>query len=163
MNKNNKKIIGIYVVLITFAILIDRISKMLIEKITESHLPIQLIKNWVLNLNITYVRNKGFIFGIFSNYNNSAITYIISSISLIAILLLFIYLFKTWEQKLPQNVFICLVIGGALGNIWDRITKGYVIDFIDFYIKDYHWPTFNFADSFITVGTIALLIYILKE
>ena len=53
---------------------------------------------------------------------------------------------------------MALILGGALGNVWDRITLGYVIDFIDFYYNSWHWPAFNVADSAITVGAVMLVI-----
>ncbi len=63
---------------------------------------------------------------------------------------------QTW-----QAVALALVLGGAIGNLWDRLAYGYVIDFLDFYWGSYHWPAFNVADSAITVGAIMLMIDLL--
>jgi signal peptidase II len=68
-----------------------------------------------------------------------------------------------WLRQLQRNqhwlaAALALVLGGALGNVWDRITLGYVVDFVDFYYGDWHWPAFNVADSAITVGAIMLLL-----
>jgi signal peptidase II len=53
-------------------------------------------------------------------------------------------------------IALALILGGALGNVWDRITLGYVIDFLDFYVDQWHWPAFNVADAAITVGAVML-------
>ncbi len=66
-----------------------------------------------------------------------------------------------WLKRLPASerwmaVALALILGGALGNVWDRIMLGYVIDFLDFYVNQWHWPAFNVADSAITVGAVML-------
>lgn len=73
-----------------------------------------------------------------------------------------------WLYRLPRNRIwsafaLSLILGGAIGNLIDRITRGYVIDFLDFHIKQYHWYVFNLADAFITVATVILIIDILKH
>jgi len=64
-------------------------------------------------------------------------------------------------RKHPQQTLLCaalsLILGGALGNLWDRLVIGQVVDFLDFYVNDYHWPAFNVADSAITVGAVLLV------
>ena len=66
-----------------------------------------------------------------------------------------------WLKRLPSGdrwmaIALALILGGALGNVWDRMTLGYVIDFLDFYVDQWHWPAFNVADSAITVGAVML-------
>ncbi len=68
-----------------------------------------------------------------------------------------------WMKRLKQNeqrlaVALSLVLGGAVGNAWDRLVHGYVVDFIDIYYGDWHWPAFNVADSAITVGAVLLIL-----
>jgi signal peptidase II len=68
-----------------------------------------------------------------------------------------------WLRRLPRDkvwlaVALALVLGGALGNVWDRLTLGYVIDFLDLYYRGWHWPAFNLADSAIFVGAAMLII-----
>jgi signal peptidase II len=68
-----------------------------------------------------------------------------------------------WLRQLQRGqlwlaVALALVLGGALGNVWDRVTLGYVVDFVDIYYGDWHWPAFNIADSAITVGAVLLLL-----
>ena len=72
--------------------------------------------------------------------------------------LLIIYLIRRHHRQKVFSVGLSLILGGALGNLWDRIVLGHVVDFLDFYIQAYHWPAFNVADSAITCGA-ALLIW----
>jgi len=102
--------------------------------------------------NLTHLRNRGGAFGIFSSQKDDRSYWFFIIFSLIAIgavLLLFMRL--RGEEKIP-SVALSLVMGGALGNLIDRLRYGEVIDFLDFYISSYHWPAFNIADSSITIG-----------
>ena len=72
--------------------------------------------------------------------------------------LLIIYLIRRYHRQKVFSIGLSLILGGALGNLWDRIVLGHVVDFLDFYIQTYHWPAFNVADSAITCGA-ALLIW----
>lgn len=68
-----------------------------------------------------------------------------------------------WLKRLPSSdrwmgIALALILGGALGNVWDRMTLGYVIDFLDFYVDQWHWPAFNVADSAITIGAVMLAV-----
>ncbi len=102
-------------------------------------------------LSIVHVENKGAAFGILTNLSNN----IFIIISIVAITVIIFYL-----SKIPKGLelfSLSLVLGGAIGNLINRINTGKVIDFIDFYVKDWHWPAFNVADSALTIG-IALFI-----
>ena len=141
------------ILLFLFLISIDQtikifISKMMIEQnFTE--------KNVFSFLNIVFVRNTGISFGLFSDggmFNR----YFFSIFSILVGIVLFIISFLS-EKKL---IFYALTIisAGAFGNAIDRIYFGGVIDFIDIFVYNYHWPAFNFADIFITVGVLILLL-----
>ena len=141
------------ILLFLFLISIDQtikifISKMMIEQnFTE--------KNVFSFLNIVFVRNTGISFGLFSDggiFNR----YFFSIFSILVGGALFIISFLS-EKKL---IFYALTIisAGAFGNAIDRIYFGGVIDFIDIFVYNYHWPAFNFADIFITVGVLILLL-----
>ena len=109
---------------------------------------------------ISHIRNTGAIWGILSNHPNIAVSKVITALSIIALVVM-IYFFLKIEPKCKlELISISFIIGGAVGNIADRILKGYVIDFFDFYVKNLHWPTFNVADLFITIGVILLAISI---
>jgi signal peptidase II len=108
-------------------------------------------------LRIVHIENKGAAFGIFSTIGNSV--FII--VSIVAILLIVIYLFSL---KRPIEVFsLSLILGGAIGNLIDRVMIGRVIDFIDVFVGEWHWPAFNVADSALTVGIVLFLISSLKK
>ena len=97
--------------------------------------------------NLTYVRNTGAAWGILSGQN-------IGLILLSVIMLLFIIFFRRsfMSDTLVHRIALGMMIGGILGNLLDRLRFGWVTDFLDFYIKDYHWPVFNVADICICVG-----------
>lgn len=103
---------------------------------------------------LTYVENTGAAFGLGQNQN---CFFIIISL---AILALIFFLRYHWEKSEPQNmnlkIGLALVIGGALGNLYDRIKFGSVVDFFDFFVGSYHWPAFNIADSAICVGVFLI-------
>ena len=104
-------------------------------------------------LNLVLVQNKGISFGLFSRYE---IGWLISILTIGIVVVLFI-----WMRKLERAILalpFSLIIGGAIGNLIDRLNRGFVVDFIDFHFFGWHWPAFNIADSAITVGVIFLLI-----
>jgi signal peptidase II len=106
------------------------------------------------NLILTY--NAGAAFSFLSDASGWQ-RWFLSSIALIASIVIIFLLRKYTDNKL-FCLALSLVLGGALGNLWDRITLGHVVDFLDFYIGSYHWPAFNVADSAIFIGAV-LLIY----
>ncbi len=133
----------------------------------------QLSKWWILNVimvpantipvtqffNLVLVHNRGASFGIFSDAPGWA------SIALIvfAIIISIVLAIWMWQaQETLLSVALGLVIGGAIGNVIDRIRFGAVVDFLDFYAGGWHWPAFNVADSAITLGVILLILDSLK-
>lgn len=109
------------------------------------------------NLTLDYNRGAAFsflsAFGSWPRWFFIIMTLIISSV-------VFIWLLKTNKNNHWQKISLALILGGAIGNLWDRLTLGYVIDFLDLFFKQWHWPIFNVADSAITVG-VFILLYIL--
>ena len=136
--------------LICFILLIDQISKILIHAKINLYESIQVIPHL---LDFTYIRNEGIAFGI--NFAGSKVIFIVFPI------LITFYLFSLLKDKEFDKPFyqisLLLIIGGAIGNIIDRIFRGYVIDFIDFHINNVHWYVFNLADSSVTIGLLFLL------
>ncbi len=110
--------------------------------------------------NLTHVRNRGAIFGFFSHSDSRILYIFLTLVSVAALGLVIYYFFKTPVSERLMKISLSLILAGALGNLIDRLFRGHVIDFLDFYVKDWHWPSFNVADSCITVGAF-LLIYIL--
>ncbi|MDR2464103.1 MAG: signal peptidase II [Holosporales bacterium] len=142
-------------------VLVDQLTKSLIVYRVGLSKVIPVIPH----LNVVHIRNKGISFGIMNSSNVWQQAAILS----IAILLCGCLVYQLFQSK--QKVFsLCVgaILGGAIGNIIDRIVHGAVIDFIDFYIKeayflnlhiiDWHWPAFNVADSAVVVGVIGLVV-----
>ncbi len=134
-------------------IIFDQISKALIISNFELYESIQIIPL----LNITFVVNYGFAFGLF---NNPSLNQIIVSVIIFSIIIYFLYLLIQTQDYIFRFSLV-LILSGAFGNFIDRVFRGYVIDFIDIYILNYHWPAFNLADSSITVGFIVMMFNIL--
>jgi len=132
---------------------IDQISKAIISTYLSLNESVVVIKNFFY---IKYINNTGASFGILKD---AKLFLIILSIVAIIIILRYMNSFK--KTKLNMIGFSC-VLGGILGNLSDRILFGYVKDFFDFYIFGYDYPVFNFADIFIVVGVILLVISILR-
>ncbi|MBU0615447.1 MAG: signal peptidase II [Nanoarchaeota archaeon] len=130
-------------------VLIDQIAKFFVAKM-QLFQSIPLIPNI---LHFTYTQNTGAGFGIFRGFNTGLIW-----VSLIIIGTILYNMDKVPDKQLPRLGF-GFVLGGAIGNLIDRISFSYVIDFIDFRI----WPTFNLADSFITIGAVLLIIHYWKR
>ena len=129
---------------------IDSLSKHLIINKIPLGISNEVINNFFY---ITHINNKG---AAFSILNGKTIFLIV--ISIIVIIILLNYIRKNNIKDKLSIISISLVIGGSLGNLFDRITKGYVVDFLDFHIFGYNFPIFNIADTFITVGVFLLFI-----
>ena len=144
---NKKKIYLFIFILVLFTI--DRISKILILKNSLSEIYINSF------LNFSLVWNSGIGFGILQLEPN--IFYLLISIVITAINLILIYWMLTSSNYL-ESIFISIILGGALGNLFDRYYYSSVPDFIDLHYESFHWFTFNIADIFITIGIIGLII-----
>ena len=137
---------------ITFLVLLDQCMKIFISKIMLEHSfeDMQLLSF----LNIVFVRNTGVSFGMFSEWGILG-RYFFSVFSIVVGC--FLILLAVFSDKKVFRISLGLISSGALGNAIDRVYFGGVIDFIDFFIYNHHWPAFNFADIFITLGVILLL------
>jgi len=135
--------------------IIDQISKILVIKYIDINNSIELIKNFFY---LTYTHNTGAAFSILMGKRIFLI--LIAVVILIAI---FNYLRKNKIESKVEKIAFSLVIGGSIGNLLDRIVRGYVIDFLDFKIFGYNFPIFNLADTFIVIGVFLLLIITLTR
>ncbi len=143
-------------IFITLIIIIfDVISKIFISNILILNKSITIIPNFFY---LTYTHNYG---GAWSIFDNS--TLFITIVSFLIIVGIIYYLFKNKINKKIEIVGYSLLLGGAIGNLIDRIVYGYVIDFLDFYIFKYDFPIFNVADIGIVVGIILLLVSMILE
>ncbi len=143
-----KSIMSFFIV--CFIVLIDQISKIFIHQNMDLYQSVTIIPSL---LDFTYIRNEGIAFGI--NFEGSRIFFIVFPI---VITFYLISLLRDKEfQSSSSQISLLLIIGGAIGNITDRIFRGYVVDFIDFHINGVHWYVFNIADSSVTIGLLFLL------
>ena len=133
---------------------IDQISKLLVVNLLTKTDSITIIKNFFY---LTYINNDGAAFSILVGKRIFLIL-----IAVLAIVMLIRYIKKNNIQNKLELVSISLIIGGSLGNLMDRVVRGYVIDFLDFKIFNYNFPIFNLADVCITLGVILLSIHYFK-
>ena len=151
MKKKIFKKENIYFLFFIFIIFfLDRYSKNLILNLLENE-KYFFINNY-LNLNLVF--NTGIGFGLFSL--DAGIYYNMLSMLIFLIILVLVYLM--FQSKTSEKIFFSFIIGGAIGNLYDRIIYKAVPDFIDFHIKDFHWFTFNIADIFISLGIIFMIL-----
>ena len=127
---------------------LDQIIKYIVVSSIDYNYEIEVVKNFFY---LTNIRNRGAAWGILQNYR---IFFIVITTVIVFVMLHFM----VKEKSNYIRVMYAFIIGGAIGNFVDRLFRGYVIDFLDFYIGPYHFPTFNVADIFITLGSI-LLVY----
>ena len=152
MNSEKIKKIIISILLLLFVVILDRLTKIIILNIAEESGKVDIYINSFLNLYLVW--NKGIGFGLLSFDQKNiydGVTFIILLINLAIIYLIFI-------EKGVKAFFLLIILGGSLGNLFDRIYYSAVPDFIDINYKGYHWFIFNVADIFITLGIICLIL-----
>ncbi len=132
--------------------ILDQLSKYLVLNYVLG--TYNYIKVWPF-FNVVNAWNTGVSFSMFSS-NGNAGTIVLSIVALLIIAMMLWWLKN--EKSLPTKIALGMIIGGALGNVIDRLRFGAVFDFLDFYIIDYHWPAFNLADSMICIGAAIILI-----
>jgi signal peptidase II len=138
---------------------LDQLTKIIVDRTMPLHESIPVIDGL---FSLTYVRNTGAAFGIFAGSHEAFRLPFLILISVIAIGFIFVMLKRLHEQEIGLTTALAFILGGAIGNLIDRVLHGEVIDFLDFYWSNYHWPAFNLADSFITVG-VAITLYFLMR
>lgn len=150
-----------YFVMIAILLIADQWSKALIARNIILHSSKEVIPGF---FQIVHIRNKGAIFGFFSQSGNRYVYLLLTLASMAALGLVVYYFFKAPPEERWLKISLSLIMAGALGNFIDRVFKGYVIDFLDFSVKGWHWPSFNLADSCISIGAILLIfIFLFKR
>jgi len=139
-------------------IVVDQYTKFMITL----HIPLSYSINVVEGFfNLTHVRNSGVAFGIFSEQNSQLKPYLLIFVSIIAIIAILVIFHQTGKEKRMVQGGLVLVFSGAIGNLIDRILHKEVIDFIDIFFNNRHWPAFNLADACITIGVMLLAVDLL--
>jgi len=134
--------------------LADRLSKWWVQ----ANLPLGTVKPVIPGLfNLVHTENRGLAFGLFSSAVNGWRDLLVTGVGLGVLVLILAVLWKSTPGDRCTQTALALVLGGALGNLWDRLQQGAVTDFLDFYLGRWHWPAFNVADSAISVGALLLL------
>lgn len=134
-------------------IVLDQVSKQWVMHSFELYESINLMPN----LNFTYIHNYGAAFSFLSDSGGWQ-RWFFTGIALAVSVVLVIWLRRNPANLWRQNLAFALILAGAVGNVIDRIVFGYVIDFVDVYAGNWHWPAFNVADMAITVGAILMLL-----
>jgi signal peptidase II len=134
------------------AVVLDQTSKLAIDNAMQLYESIPLIPYF----NLTYVHNTGAAFSFLSDAGGWQ-RWLFAALAIIISGVLAVWLARLQKHETLLAVALSLVLGGAIGNLIDRVAYGYVIDFLDVYYQDWHWPAFNIADSAITLGVILML------
>ena len=139
-------------------VLLDRWTKRLAATRIAMYEHIQVIPGF---FRLTHTENTGAAFSLFADSPAHWKTAMLIGFSVVAMLVVSVLLWRQSHAVNITGVALSLILGGAVGNLWDRVASGKVVDFLLFYVKQYQWPVFNLADSAIVVGASLLVIEIL--
>lgn len=139
----------LYVAIAALVVVLDQASKRIVLEAFRDRGPMDLIDG-VLRIRLT--TNTGAVMGILSGSR-----VLLISVTIVSIAALIVFAYRMRYAPLPRRIFLGLILGGAFGNLIDRISTGEVVDFIDMGIGSYRWPTYNVADIAVTVGAVALI------
>ena len=156
MTKNSAR--AIHFVLALVVVLLDRWTKRAVAARIPMYSHIQIIPGF---FRLTHTENTGAAFSRFADSPSHWKTALLIAFSLVAMVIVSALLWKQARALTTTGVALSLILGGALGNLWDRAASGRVVDFLLFYISQYQWPVFNLADSAIVVGAALLVFEIL--
>ncbi len=137
---------------------LDQLTKWWVIRYLDVHETIEVIPGF---FDLVHIRNRGMAFGLLNGPHADVRFWFIFAASLIAVIILLVWFFKLKSQDTVTTLGLALILGGAIGNLIDRIRYREVVDFLDVYFRAYHWPAFNVADAAITVGTFLLAVTLL--
>ena len=139
----------------SITILLDQVTKYLVMKKMVLGQSIPILDGF---FNLTYVMNPGAAFGILASASENFRVPFFLGVSCLAIVAVLVFYFKGARDNLILQIGLSLVLGGAIGNLIDRVRFHEVVDFIEVYYKRFHWPAFNIADSAISIGVCFLIL-----
>jgi signal peptidase II len=146
--------------LIAFAVLLlDRITKWAIAQTISLEDAVNIIPGF---FRLTHLENTGAAFSLFADSPSPFRTTLLIAFSVAALAVVSVLLWKDRSVFHSGTLALFLILGGAVGNLWDRVSDGKVTDFLDFYIGAHHWPPFNVADSAIVVGALLLFLRMIR-
>ncbi|MCX7089223.1 MAG: signal peptidase II [Methylococcales bacterium] len=134
-------------------LILDQASKLVVAEVMQLYQSIPLLPMF----NLLYVHNNGAAFSFLSEAGGWQ-RWFFAAMALIISVVLTVWLSRLQKTETLLAAALSLVLGGAIGNLYDRLAYGYVIDFLDVYYQNWHWPAFNIADSAITLGVALLLL-----
>lgn len=147
-----------WLILSAVVIIADQVTKTLAVKLLFGSPPVVLIPGF---FDFSLVYNTGAAFGLLNDAEGwQNIFFIIVAVSVSFFVLISLYRLK--ESEMQTAIAFALILGGAIGNIIDRIRQGYVVDFVHWFYGDWHWPTFNIADAAISIGAVLLVLDVLS-
>ena len=138
-----------------FVVGLDQASKLAVLKSLKVYESVPVIKGFY---NMVHVRNRGMAFGFLNRPDMNFGFWLLVSATILAIVLLLFWFYTMKDESNWITLGLSLILGGALGNLIDRLRLHEVVDFLDFYVGTYHWPAFNVADASITVGAFVVAI-----
>jgi signal peptidase II len=138
--------------------ILDRLAKLAVERKIALHDDIQIIPGF---FRLTHLENRGAAFGLFADSTSEWKIAVLVLFSVVALVVVSALLWKNSHSLSSTGVGLSLILGGAIGNLWDRLATGHVTDFLLFYVGHYQWPAFNVADSAIVIGAGLLVFEIL--
>lgn len=144
-----------YFIIIVTTIAADQLTKALIIQSMSLYEVREIIPGF---FNLVYVTNKGAAFSMFAHVDTPWINYFFVAIAAVAAVVLTVLYFRWRRISSWYGVSFGLIVGGAVGNVIDRLRYGAVTDFLDFYVGTWHWPAFNVADSAICIGAALLIL-----
>jgi signal peptidase II len=156
MTKNSAR--AVYLLIALIVVLLDRWTKHVVAQRIALYSHIQIIPGF---FRLTHTENTGAAFSLFADSTAPWKTAMLIAFSVVALLVVAVLLWKNNHAHIATGIGLSLIMGGAVGNLWDRLASGRVVDFLLFYIRRYQWPVFNLADSAIVVGAGLLVVEIL--
>jgi signal peptidase II len=147
-----------YLLISVAALVLDRVTKWQVQRKIELHDSISIIPGF---FRLIHLENPGAAFGLFSETPTPLKLGLLIALSLVALVPVSLLLWKSSRVFSPTTLGLALILGGAIGNLWDRLLHHRVTDFLLFYYRHYEWPAFNFADSAIVVGALLLVVDLL--
>jgi signal peptidase II len=148
----------VHFMLAVFVVLLDQWTKRLVAARIPMYTHIQIIPGF---FRITHTENTGAAFSLFADSPSHWKTALLITFSMVAMIIVSVLLWRQARALTITGIALALILGGAVGNLWDRVASGRVVDFLLFYVKQYQWPVFNLADSAIVIGAALLVIEIL--
>lgn len=149
-----------YLLVAVAVLFLDQWSKGTITRTLGLHESREVLGEFFL---LTSVRNSGAAFGLFANFESSLKSIFLNSVAVAAFIAVSLYAFRSHFRSVRLQLGLALVLGGAVGNLIDRVRYGYVVDFLLFGVGGHYWPAFNVADSAICVGVGLLALDMLRQ